>query len=389
MIEMKRIFATCESRKALARILFLSTACCAFCVAQAQTAPLIGGMVPVTVHRQATSHGTKREFTSVTLLPGRGLNMFQITAELPGHGETELMRSPSLEEAAKQLNGMGDDAYGNLNHSFGGAFLIPFSSRIGGELSADKQTVTATWHGKEIHLPNDYMGHYAVHGLINMMKAEDVKISHGRDGEVLTAVIHAGNFDGYWLSSTDLHYKVALTADAVDVQITATNVGKEPEPMAMGWHPYLKIVSGDRAQARVHIPADEYTVVDTVDGRPTGELRPAEGPKDYRSAEGALIPQASTSVNFSKLTRTNGVVDAWLADPKANYAIRVAGISPEIRTVHLWSAKGDTFCALEEQYNFMDALGPEWKGMDTGMVTLEPGQSTTWHVRLSMFDPPK
>ena len=352
--------------------------------------PLIGGMQPLRLERQATSHGAKREFTSITLLPGRGLNTFQITANLPGKGETELLRSPSLEEAAQKMNGQGDDAYGNLNHSLGGAFLIPFTSRAGGELSADKSLVNVVWHGKTIHLPNDYLGHYSVHGLLNTMKAENLRVTNTPGGQTLTAVIHAGDFDGHWLSKTDVHFKIALTGDAVDIQVTATNVGDEPEPMGMGWHPFLRIVSGDRAQARVHLPADLYGVVDTIDGRPTGELKPVEGtPKDYRSPEGATMPDASTSINFSKLTRTGGSIDAWLADPKANYAIRVRGLSPEIRTLHLWSAKGDTFCAIEEQYNYMDAFGAEWKGMDTGLVTLKPHASTTWHVRLELFDPPQ
>jgi aldose 1-epimerase len=381
---------------------------------QALQQPLIGGMPPLRLERKATSNGAKREFTSITLLPGRGLNTFQITADLPGKGETELLRSPSLDEAAQKLNGQGDDAFGNLNHSFGGAFLIPFTSRAGGELSADKSLVNVVWHGKTIHLPNDYLGHYSVHGLLNMMKAEDLHVRNTRDGQTLTAVIHAGDFDGYWLSKTDVHFRIALTGDAVDIQVTATNVGNEPEPMGMGWHPFLRIVSGDRAQARVHLPADLYGVVDTIDGRPTGELKPVEGTaKDYRSPQGATMPDASTSINFSKLTRTGlarteltqtgltqtgltstggspgGSIDAWLADPKANYAIRVRGLSPEIRTLHLWSAKGDTFCAIEEQYNYMDAFGAEWKGMDTGLVTLKPHASTTWHVRLELFDPPQ
>jgi galactose mutarotase-like enzyme len=358
--------------------------------------PLIGGMPPLRLERKATSHGAKREFTSITLLPGRGLNTFQITANLPRRGETDLLRSPSLEVAAQKMNGQGDDAYGNLNHSFGGAFLIPFTSRAGGELSADKSIVNVVWHGKTIHLPNDYLGHYSVHGLLNMMKAEDLHVTKTRDGQTLTAVIHAGDFDGHWLSKTDVHFRIALTGDAVDIQVTAINVGDEPEPMGMGWHPFLRIVSGDRAQARVHLPADLYGVVDTIDGRPTGELKPVDGtPKDYRSPQGALLPDGSITVNFSKLTRTggsgdsNGSVDAWLADPKADYAIRVRGLSPEIRTLHLWSAKGDTFCAIEEQYNYMDAFGAEWKGMDTGLVTLKPHASTTWHVRLELFDPPQ
>jgi aldose 1-epimerase len=352
--------------------------------------PSIGGLPPLVLHRNATSHGTKREFTSITLLPGRGLNTFQITADLPGKGETDLLRSPSLLEASQKLNGTGDDAFGNLNHAFGGAFLIPFTSRLGGELSADKTIVSVPWHGKQIHLPNDYLGHYSVHGLINRMKAENMHVQKTKDGETLIAVIHAGNFDGYWLSKTDLHYTIALTAGAVDISITATNVGDEPEPMGIGWHPYLRIISGDRSQARVHLPADLYGVVDTIDGRPTGELKPVEGTaNDYRSPQGHLLPDASMSVNFSKLNRTNGIIEAWLADPKANYAIRVRGMSPEIHTLHLWSAKGDTFCAIESQYNYMDAFGPEWKDMDTGMVTLKPKESTTWHVQLQLFDPPQ
>ncbi len=351
--------------------------------------PSIGGLPPLVLHRSPTSHGTTREFTSITLLPGRGLNTFQITADLPGKGETDLLRSPSLQEASQKLNGTGDDAFGNLNHAFGGAFLIPFTSRLGGELSSDKTIVSVPWHGKQIRLPNDYLGHYSVHGLINRMKAENTRVQKTKDGETLTAVIHAGNFDDYWLSKTDLHYTIALTADAVDISITATNVGDEPEPMGIGWHPYLRIISGDRSQARVHLPADLYGVVDTIDGRPTGELKPVEGTaNDYRSPQGHPLPDASTSVNFSKLNRTNGIVEAWLADPKANYAIRVRGISPEIHTLHLWSAKGDTFCAIESQYNYMDAFGPEWKDMDTGMVTLKPKESTTWHVQLQLFDPP-
>jgi galactose mutarotase-like enzyme len=349
----------------------------------------VGGLAPLVLRRKATAEGKKMEFTSVTLLPGRGMNVFQITGVVPGRGETELLRSPTVAVAAEKLNGQGDDAYGNLNHSFGAAFLIPFSSRIGGDLSADKQTVTATWRGKPIVLPNDYLGHYAVHGLINELKAEDVKVIDIAGGQVATAVIHAGNFGGHWLSNTNVYFKVILTADGVDVQATPMNVGKEPEPMAVGWHPYLAILSGERSQVKVHIPAAMVSRLDKSDGRPTGDLDPVkETVLDFSGAEGAGLPAESVSVNLSHLARTKGVVEAWLKDPKANYGIRVRGMSPQINTVHLYSPKDGTFVAIEDQFNYMDALGSQWKGMDTGMVTLEPGQSTTWHVRLEMFVPP-
>lgn len=353
----------------------------------ADSQTLVGGLVPVTLHRKATGSGL--EFLSIQLLPGRGLNVFQITGNLPAKGETSLLKSPSVEVAATQLTGHGDDAHGNLNHSFGGAFLIPFSSRLSGDLSADKQTVTAHWHGKPIALPNDFLGHYAVHGLLNQLKAQDMRVTDTAKGQTLTAVIHAGDFDGHWLSKTDLHFRIELNATSIDIAVTATNVGAEPEPMAIGWHPYLAIPSGDRAQARVHIPASMLTRIDTIDGRPTGELDPVKGtPLDFESAEGALLPpEKSLSINLSHIERTGNSIDAWLADPKSNYGLRVRGLSPEIHTIHLYSPKDNTFAAIEEQYNFMDALGQQWHGMDTGMLALNPGQSTTWHVRLELFTP--
>jgi len=85
----------------------------------------IGGEDVVTLARKATNSGSKPEFLSVTLLPGRGMNMLQVTAAVPGKGEIPLLRSPSVQDAAKLLNGTGRDQQGNMAFSMGGAFLIP------------------------------------------------------------------------------------------------------------------------------------------------------------------------------------------------------------------------------------------------------------------------
>ena len=148
----------------LVRIL-LPMVVCSSLLLPAHAVP-VGGTEVVHLKRAATSHGKRPEFLSVTLLPGRGMNVFQITADIPGRGETSVLKSPSVEEAARQLSGTGKDRWGNLNHSFGGAFLIPFSSRITGELSADGELVTTSWHGTTITLPAN-SGKFAVHGLLN------------------------------------------------------------------------------------------------------------------------------------------------------------------------------------------------------------------------------
>jgi hypothetical protein len=44
------------------------------------------------------------------------------------------------------------------------------------------------------------------------------------------------------------------------------------------------------------------------------------------------------------------------------------------------------FVAIAPQFNYDDPFGREWsKEADTGMVVLQPGQSTQWKVRLELF----
>lgn len=57
------------------------------------------------------------------------------------------------------------------------------------------------------------------------------------------------------------------------------------------------------------------------------------------------------------------------------------------RTVQLYVRLDRPFAAIEEQFNYPDPFGNEWRGMETGMVTLRPGQSVTWKQRLELFAP--
>ena len=363
------------------------------------SAPLqIGGEAPVTLHRAANSHGTKPEFLSLTFLPGLGMNVFQITANIPGKGDISLLTSPSLEELASRFNGAPEKP-GGFGASFGTAFLIPCPNRIFGKRSADGSTVTTEWHGHTLALPaNPHSPEpsappsktsVVMHGLIFNDRAQDVHIEKTAGGQTASAVIHAGNFDGHWLSKTDLHFKFALTGDVIDEKVTARNIGHEDEPIAIGAHPYFTIPSQDRAQARIHIPAERIAGITSYEEEmPTGELKPVSGTLyDYRAAEGVPLDNHALDDNFSHLQRTGGGVNVRLTDPEAHYGIVVEGVSATIKTVQVYSPPGKNFVAVEDQFNFVDPFGKEWKGMDTGMVTLHPGQSTTWEIRLRLIIP--
>jgi len=366
--------------------------------AQPAGPPQIGGEPVVKLTRAATSNGQQPEFLSVTVLPGRGMNVFQITANVPGKGEIPIFYAPTLEEAAAKLSGGPDDQNGNASFSFGGAFLVPYPNRIIGTLSADGKSIMAKWHGKTLTLPANWhnsadptKNRHAMHGLILASQTQDVQTQSIADGQTLTGVIHAGDFGGHWLSQTDLSFAISLTGGAVDATIVAKNIGKEDEPMALGWHPYFAIPSGDRKQARLHVPALQVAAINNYeDVFPTGDLQPVKGTKyDFTAVGGKALDDIYLDDNWSKLQRTKGAVDVTLADPASNYGIHVLGLSPEIRTVQVYAPPTKQFTAIEEQFNFGDPFGKEWGSVNTGMVTLKPGSSVEWHVRLALFQPTK
>jgi aldose 1-epimerase len=74
-----------------------------------------------------------------------------------------------------------------------------------------------------------------------------------------------------------------------------------------------------------------------------------------------------------------------VTDPAAHYAVEIAGMSPQIKAIQVYAPPTKNFVAIEHQFNYGDPFGKEWGSTDTGMVTLKPGESTKWHVRLKVF----
>ena len=360
--------------------------------ARAQSATEIGGQKIVTISRAVTSK-TQPQFTTLTLAPGRGMELIQLKANFPGKGEVNVLYTPGI-AAAKEMLDVKDDAFGDLGYRLGAAFLCPYPNRIVGTLTPDGKSVITYWEGHKIVVPANNVGtlpgarRHAMHGLILKAKTDDVKVHDISGGKEVTGVIHAGNFGGYWLSKTDLHYTIALRADALDVTIVAKNVGNEAEPIAIGWHPYFNIPSGNRYQARLHVPATMMAQVNNYDSVfPTGKLLPVHGQYDLQAPDGKAFKDNYYDDNWSHLEWKNGAVTVKVIDPAADYGVKILGLSPHIKTIQAYSPPSAKFVAVEDQFNFADPFGKEWGKMDTGMVTLQPGQSTTWHVRLEVYMP--
>jgi aldose 1-epimerase len=362
----------------------------------AQSAPPsgieIGGEKLVTLTRKPVST-TRPEFTSVTLMPGRGMELLSITANFPGKGNVDVLYTHPADQAEQMLD-QHDTPFGDLGYRLGAAFLFPYPNRIVGKLSPDGKTVTTSWNGRDITLPANNSGpppngiRHAMHGLILKAKAEGIRVSDMPGGQQVTGVIHCGDFNGQWFSKTDLVITITLTAEAVDATVVAHNVGSKDEPVSIGWHPYFTLPSGDRTQVRVQIPGSMRALVnDYGNVFPTGQLVPSSGQYDLQAAGGVALAKNFYDDNWSHLTWKGGAVTVKVIDPAAKYGVAIEGLSPEIKTLQMYAPPMMPFVAIEHQYNFADPFGKEWNGMDTGMVTLKPGESTRWHVRLRVFVP--
>ncbi len=324
------------------------------------------------------------------------MNTFQITAYVPGKGVINMLVAPPLDQASQLMNGSADDQFGNGSFRAGGAILVPFANRIRGKLSADKQSIETTIYGKQVSLPANSRGKkphaevHSMHGLILNKAFENVTL-HSADSEAtVEGTLDAGDFGGHWLSKSNVAVKATLDAGGFGFTVTVTNTGNEDEPISVGWHPYFALPSGQREQARLYIPAKMLVVVNNYDDVfPTGKLVPLTGKYAFNKPGGLELDKNSYDDCFVDLDRdASGHATAEIIDPAAKYAVRVMGLSPQITAFQAYSPIDKQFVAFEPQFNWGDPFGKEWKGKDTGMVRLKPGQSVTYSVRLEVYIQP-
>ena len=356
----------------------------------------IGGQKVVTLSRAQSANMDKPQLIGAEILPGRGMNTYQLKAFVPGKGIVNVIATPDLEEAAKLMNGSVGDEYGNQGFKIGGGILFPFANRITGKLSADKKTLVTKINGKNVTLDANWKGkapkaiEHAMHGMILGRAVDSFSTSATADAATVTAKLSAGDFNGHWPSKTDLSFKTSLNKDGFIFTVTATNAGTEDLPVGFAWHPYFNLPSGDRTQARLHIPAKTRAIVNNYDDVfPTGKVVPLAGtPYDFSAAAGAPLKKLFMDDCFLDLQKdAQGRVISEIVDPAAKYGVRIKAISPEISAIQVYAPLDKSFVVFEPQTNYADPYNPAWKDRKTGMKVLKPGESVSYTVEVELFVP--
>jgi galactose mutarotase-like enzyme len=355
-----------------------------------------GGQDVVRLERSQMLGGTGPEFLSATLLPGRGMNLLQITAYLPQKGEVNLLASPTLEDAAKQLTGTGADATGAKSLAMGAAIELPWASRISGFETPDRDNLVAMWRGMRLILPTDAKDSYGVGGamaaggMLLKQASDSISTNVMPDGGEAQAVFRPGNFDGHWPSQTEVTAAINMSGRSIEFKITARNTGSVAEPIGIGWHPRFAILNGHRGQMMLRLPqAQRVEVKNRRTGQLSGKLLLVEGTEyDFTGREGTQLGALNLDDTFVHLR--NGLMEdgpvAELRDPENDYGLRITALSPTIKAMRVYAPLDGSFISIEPQFNFDDPFGHEWaREEDTGMVVLQPGQSTQWKIRMEIF----
>ena len=327
-------------------------------------------------------------FVEAQVLPGRGMMLLQARLRLPSGQVVDAIYAPTPQAAAQALDGGPDDFAGSKSFSFGGAILAPYANRIRGHPLGGVREIETSIAGETVRLPRNWGGkapggeQYAMHGLILDRAVPFETPSRDR----VVGVLDAADFGGHWPGLTKLTFEWRLQAGGLLLSVEARNAGEAAWPYGIGWHPYFALPSGDRAQARLRLPAAARVEVGNYDEvLPTGALLPVAGtPYDFNAA--TALGDLYLDDCFTCLAREDGLAVVEIADPAAGVSLRIASPSASVKAVQVYAPLDRAFVVAEPQFNLADPFGAEWPtGSDTGMVTLQPGAAVSYEVTVNAF----
>jgi aldose 1-epimerase len=348
-----------------------------------------GGQDVLRLSRTPNSIGEDPEFLSVTLLPGRGLNVFQIMALVPGRGDVPLLASPSLANAANVLTGQGTDVSGAASTTLGGALLLPWTRHLTGTPVAGENgqpMIQTGWQGQIFRVPADAPGSStSLEGLLLKRGADSVKTEVLPDGQLVDAVFQPGSFSGAWPSSLEVAVQVELEAHEINLTMTARNSGSQEMPLAAGWRPLFTLPGSSHNGVLLTVPSTQVTEMDRATMLPTGRtVSVAHTARDFSGSGGTPLGVGEIDETYTDLQPANTAPTVELRDPAIDLLLRLTGLTPNISNFHIVSPSSRAWIAISPNTNLDDPLGPEWAQHPSGLITLAPGQSTQWKVRLEI-----
>ena len=182
-----------------------------------------------------------------------------------------------------------------------------------------------------------------------------------------------------------------MAANALEIEVTAKNAGDQPEPMGIGWHPRFALPGGGRQGIELKLPDLAVLAMnDRLRGQPSGKVEaPGSLVGKYQQRPTALGGETlDAALVNAKLGNLPAGSTAEILDTTRGLGLRLTALSGNMRELHVVSPGGAPYVSLGLQTNYDDPFGRQW-AVDEGIMTLLPGASVTWKIRLEIFALPE
>ena len=248
-------------------------------------------------------------------------------------------------------------------------FLAPWANRLDG---------LEYWANGKKYLLNDGLGNLRrdnhgkpIHGLLNfspLWKVEDVgadtrsawvtsRLEFWRYPELMAQFPFA--------QTISMTYRLANGEMQVETEIE--NLSNEPLPVAIGFHPYLRLDDSPRDQWKVHIAARDHLVLNSF-LIPTGERNPMEF-ADVQPLKGVNLDDV-----FANLVRgADGLAHFWVEGRRERITVTYG---PKYRVAVAYSPAARDFICFEPMAAVTDAFNLAHTGEYKELESIPPG--STW-----------
>jgi aldose 1-epimerase len=216
------------------------------------------------------------------------------------------------------------------------AVLVPWSNRV--------RDAVYTFAGRRHELATNEDGE-ALHGLVTRARFSRTQAAVSDSDRMvrLHASIAPGDHPGYPFSlDVTVTYSLGLGSEGearLDLELSVVNTGDGPAPVALGWHPYLRLpghASVDELEltvpARTRVLTDENLVPLAGEQAYAGVTAPVR----YAPPGTAVLDDAFTDL----VPDEDGVVATAVRSPRTGDSLTVEQEPDQARVVHVFT--GDT-----------------------------------------------
>ncbi len=298
---------------------------------QMPTPATVGGVEPIKLTRLPLEHSLVPEFSSVTLLPGLGMQVLQVDVTLAGGQTYRLLEGPTIEGAAGMPPAAVDAA--------------PFHLM----LSPAGQDAGAT---------TDVIATNSATDVVNRTEAD------GGEATGTFAVLNAAG------RQTGVEAKVdaELTGRSLDLTVRVHNNALSSREFSLTWSPHFAAPGGSLSQFLLTVPSTDVSSA-------AGKQSVKGTPSDFSARDGRALTDSDTDLTYVDLQRqeVREGPSVRLVNRRNGVVLRVAIISPTVRSVRVRTDSA--------AHTLMLSFGTR-NGTENEM--LQAGESAEWHVRLDL-----